>query len=67
MNLSTLMEDDKYHDFAVTFENYWNTNGSQHWESKTAAYVSWLNDNWNSGSIGIEDYRYLISVEMDDV
>ena len=49
----------------VQFEMYWDTNGKHIWNSKINAWIDWIHDNWNSGLINLEEYRYLINVDVD--
>lgn len=55
-----------YFNTAVSFETYWQTGGRYHWKSKTNAWVDWIHDQWNTGLINLDDYRYLIYVEFDE-
>ena len=47
------------------FETYWENSGTLYWNSKTNGWIAWLYDKWNSGLINLEEYRYLINVDME--
>ena len=58
--------DSKFFTIGISFETYWQTNGKYHWHNKTNAWVDWIHDKWNSGLISIEEYRELLSVNVDE-
>ena len=64
MNLVDLVIDTPYHTIGLQFETYWNTSGKYIWNNKTNGWIDWIHDKWNSGLINLEEYRYLINVDV---
>ena len=65
MNLVDLVIDTPYHMIGLQFETYWNTSGKYLWKNKTNGWIDWIHDKWNSGLINLEEYRYLINVNVE--
>ena len=65
MNLVDTVIDTPHYMTALQFETYWNTSGKYHWNSKTNGWIDWIHDKWNSGLINLEEYRFLINVNVE--
>ena len=65
MNLVDLVIDTPYHMIGLQFETYWNKVGKYLWKNKTNGWIDWIHDKWNSGLINLEEYRYLINVDVE--
>ena len=54
----------EYGIIVAEFETYWDTDGKHIWNNKTNGWVNWIHENWESGLINLEEYRYLINVDI---
>lgn len=55
----------EYGIIVTQFETYWNKVGKYLWKNKTNGWIDWIHDKWNSGLINLEEYRFLINVDVE--
>lgn len=65
MNLTEALKHERYGPILLKFETHWNMAGQYEYTFKMNYYLAYLFDDWNVGLINLEEYRDLITIDLE--